>query len=786
LTDGAAADAHLRRAWRWPAWLWLALMLALAVQQVAFWRAPRLDSDVLALLPAEQRDPLAAVAGERAAAAMTRQVVVLLSAADWGATRRAVEVYSSRLAAPESGLIRAADDGAGDALAFFAPHRDRLLTQAQRDELAGLDDDDLAQLALAGLYSPGPGGLGAWRDDPLGLAPAWWEARAGRFDSRDGLASVEDGDRAWAILRFEVRDSAFRLDGQRHIQDALDAAYAAAAKSAPGLRQLRAGVPLHAEAAAVRAGWEINTIGFGSLAAVILLLWLAFRGLRPVGLVAISLAIGWAAGVAATVLVFGSVHLLTLVFGSTLMGVAEDYGIHYFACRQGHGEGSFVLMRRLLPGMFLAWVTSALAYVALGAAPFPALQQMAVFAAAGLVAAFATVVCWFPWLDRAEHPPRAFGRVIGNSLARWPRMRLQSAGSWFAAAAMAGVLAFGLPRMTVRDDLRSLQSSPADLVAQQGEVGQLLGLPSPAQFYLVRGASPEQVLQREEALTARLDPLVERDAIVGYGATSEWVPSQARQQADATLVANAQARALAGVQQVTGESVTGGNASGSALSLETWLHAPVSAPFRTRWLGQVGKEFASVVQLEGVGPRSDLALLARQAEGLDGVRWVDRTGELSALLGQYRHNMGWLLLAGVIAVAVALVVRYGARAWRALLPTVLAGALTLAGLALLGEPLQLFTVLALMILLGTGVDYGIFLLEHADDGASWLAVCLGAASTLLAFGLLALSATPALHVFGLTLLFGIGAVWLLSPCFRPASAAPHAAPSAAPAFISQD
>ena len=41
-----------------------------------------------------------------------------------------------------------------------------------------------------------------------------------------------------------------------------------------------------------------------------------------------------------------------------------------------------------------------------------------------------------------------------------------------------------------------------------------------------------------------------------------------------------------------------------------------------------------------------------------------------------------------------------------------------------------------------GVDYGIFLLEHRDDGASWLAISLGAASTLLAFGLLVPAGTP--------------------------------------------
>ena len=96
-------------------------------------------------------------------------------------------------------------------------------------------------------------------------------------------------------------------------------------------------------------------------------------------------------------------------------------------------------------------------------------------------------------------------------------------------------------------------------------------------------------------------------------------------------------------------------------------------------------------------------------------------------------------------------------------------------LGLFGQPLQLFNVLALMLLLGMGIDYGIFLIEHRGDASAWLAVCVGAASTWLSFGLLGLSQTPALRAFGLTLLFGIGLVWLISPLFRPP---PHDLPRA--------
>jgi predicted exporter len=42
---------------------------------------------------------------------------------------------------------------------------------------------------------------------------------------------------------------------------------------------------------------------------------------------------------------------------------------------------------------------------------------------------------------------------------------------------------------------------------------------------------------------------------------------------------------------------------------------------------------------------------------------------------------------------------------------------------------------------------------------------LSAVNTLLGFGLLALSSTPALRAFGLTMLIGTTLVWLCVPCF---------------------
>ncbi|WP_454831025.1 MMPL family transporter [Pseudoxanthomonas wuyuanensis] len=772
LTDAAAQrDARYRALWRWLALGWLLLVIAIGWHQWRFWQQSRIDSDVLAMLPQDADDRQLADATRRIADASARQMVVLLGAAGAAQAQQAQAAYLDALQASALPFEPAGDaqDWFARAQAFYAPHRDRLLTPEQRQRLREEPAAALAESALAALYGPmGAPRLTRWQEDPLGLLPQWWQARAASSGLRvgeDGLLHAEG--RVWAVLQFRTRASAFRLDGERTIEDALDRAAQAARAKVADITELRAGVPLHAEAAAVQASREVNLIGLGSLTAVLLLAWLAFRSLRPIALVAMSLLIGCATALSVTAMVFGNVHLLTLIFGASLIGVAEDYGIHWFASRRGkHPDQRWSLLRYLLPGLSLALLTSALAYLALGLAPFPGLRQMALFSVVGLTAAFLTVICWFPWLDGGQLRVSGFSRWLGGSLQRWPRVR--ASRGWAAVGlAMAVLLAAGLWRLQADDDLRSLQSSPQKLVEQQGEIGRLLGMPSPAQFFLVRGPDSEAVLQREEALLQRLAPAVAAGQLRGYRAISDWLPSKAAQQADAELTARVEVAVMAEVGAALGEPLQRAAFSAQPLTLQDWLASPVSQPFRQQWLGALGRDVASVVMLDGLQGDASMQAMQAVAAGLPGVRWVDRTGDFSRLLAHYRVQMSWLLLAGVAAVFVALWWRYRGLAWRALAPTVLAGLLTVALLGLLGQPLQLFNVLALLLLLGMGIDYGIFLVEHRGDASAWLAVCVGAASTWLSFGLLALSATPALRAFGLTLLFGIGLVWLISPLFRP-------------------
>jgi predicted exporter len=756
--------------------LWLAVVAAIGVQQLHFWRSAQLDTDVLALLPHDDRDPVQERATRALVATATRKVFVLVGAPDWALTQRAASLAGAELARAGVAVVPAAGTDADGAalLEFFAPHRESLLGDAQRDWLGKATPQELADAALLRGYQPASGVAALpWLQDPLGLWSDWLTERAGATPvrPRDGLAWLRAEELDWALLSVETPNAAFAVSGAQPLREALERIRAALRELAPEARVLAAGVPLYAESAAARANQEIQTIGFGSLLAVLLLVWLTFRTVRPIVLVALSLLVGCCAGLTVTALLFGRVHVLTLVFGASLVGVAEDYGFHYFAARQGRAVAErYTILRALLPGLALALLTSVVAYLALGVAPFPGLRQMAVFSAVGLCAAFLTVLCWFPLLDTRELPATPFARRFAATLLRWPRWGAgrMSAASVTAIAAIMILGAVGLARLRTQDDVRALQSAAPVLVSEQRALDRLLRLPSPSQFYLVGGASEEDVLRQEEALRERLRALQAARQLGGYAAVSQWVPSGSRQRADAALVraANSAARTA-----VTGGSDPGAAAAVAAaqtpLTLTGWSRSGAARAAPGLWLGLLDGRYYSVVQLHGV-LQAAIPALAAAATGLPGVRWVDTTANVSALLQRYRVVITLLLLAGYAGVLLALWLRFGRSAWRALLPTAAGSVLTLAVFGLVGQPLQLFVVLGLLLLLGMGVDYGIFLLEHPEDGSVWLAIALAGFSTLLSFGLLALSSTPALRAFGLTMLIGESIIWILTPYLRNA------------------
>ena len=609
----SSAGSPVRRAL---ALAWLALAILLVAHNGWLWlvqrRAP--ETDMLALLPPDESDPAVSLAARKVSDAAQQQMIVLIGSGDWMQARRAAAAYRgvldahADLFAPDRSGSLSMDSSLGP----WWRHRGALLTAADRAALrarAPVSWADAAMEQLSGPFSAGR--IGAWQDDPFGLFQHWWRARAGETPVRpvDGVLQVAEGDMRYAVVPVTLAAGSFSISTQRAAIPVLDQARAAAITAAPDARILSAGVIFFAADAAARASAEMSIIGWGSLAGIILLMWLVFRSPLPIGLVVLSLVVGLLGSLSVTALLFGRIHIITLVFGASLIGVAQDYGALYLCHRVGDRSEPWATMRALVPPLAFAVVTTSIGYLGLALTPFPGMRQMAVFSAAGLSFAWITVVLWLPFLDRRATVVTAFAARVSGSIARWPAFALD-ARTMLAAAAALGIAGVGLARVRTDDDIRLLVNAPARLVDEQREVGRILRAPAPAQFYLVKGADPEAVLAAEEALRTRLDDLIAGGSITGYHAVSQWVPSNGQQARDAALVDQrllAPAGALDRVAARLGEGRAWGSAArtrnappSAPLTVDDWLASELSAPLRNQWLGRVDGGWASVITLEGV------------------------------------------------------------------------------------------------------------------------------------------------------------------------------------------
>ena len=200
------------------------------------------------------------------------------------------------------------------------------------------------------------------------------------------------------------------------------------------------------------------------------------------------------------------------------------------------------------------------------------------------------------------------------------------------------------------------------------------------------------------------------------------------------------------------------------LTPESWLESPLSAPVRHLWLGALGEDHAAVVLLDG---NTAPAPVHAAVEALPGVRFVDQVADISHVLGEYRRIASWVMLVVITVMLACLFVFYrSGAALRTALPAAAGIAITLATLGLLQEPVNLFHVLSLLLVLGLGVDYAIILREGRSHQAV-LAVFLSMTTTLISFGLLGFSSVPFVRSIGITVALGVAFTFLIAIASKP-------------------
>ncbi len=787
-------------------WVWLAAMAlcAVLVAKTTF------TSDMSAFLPQAPTAEQQLLVDQLKDGLVSRLMLVGVEGAD-PATHAAI---SRRIADKLRGDARFVAVANGESAGmerdqnFFFEHRYQLspAVDAQRFTAQGLhaaiqETIDLlaspAGLLVKSVLPRDPTGEIAQVLERLGAQSATTQNRP---NSVDGVWASRDGRRA--VLLLQTRASGGDTDGQQAAVTAVRAAFdeARQASSAQPARLLLTGPGVFAAIVRELIEREVTRLSVMGSSLIVILLLVLYRSLPALVLGLLPVASGILVAIATVSLGFGSVHGLTLGFGTTLIGEAVDYSIYLFVQSRHPGASGEEWVRRFWPTVRLGVLTSLFGFAALLFSGFPGLAQLGLYSLAGLTTAALVTRFVLPRLLPAGFAVRDIS-APGALLSRWAARAGVLRGPLLLLIAASAAVLVAQRHEIWNHELAALSPVSAQDQALDQSLRADLGAPDVRSLVVIAGATQEQVLAAAERAVAALQPLVRQNVIGGVDSPSHLLPSMATQQARLGALPPAPA-----LRERLSQAV-------QALPVKAERLAPflgdVERARQGRPLQRADLEGTSLaVAVDGMlvhraaargAPEQWSALLPlhaprvaagqRDAGGIDAARirpalaavdqahatrtlFVDLKGEADALYSGYLKEAALLSVAGLAAIAVLIAVslRSARRMLAVMAPlagTVLA---VMAGLVLAGERLTILHLVGLLLVFAVGSNYALFFsggapgeghdgTEPAVSPTTLASLLFANIAAVLGFGILAFSSVPVLNAIGATV--GPGAVLAL-------------------------
>ena len=637
--------------------------------------------------------------------------------------------------------------------------------------------------------------------DPTGELWATLESVAGGSapSSTDGAWASADGQRA--LLVTMTRAKGTDTDAQERALTVIRKSFDAL--NTDGTLQLRmSGTPVFAVHARSTIRSEIERLSLIGGLSVFALLFGVYRSWRNVAIGLLPVVSGILVAIAAVALSFDTVHAITIGFGTTLIGEAIDYSIYYLV--QAHDPQAW--RTTYWPTIRLGVATSLCGFAALLFSSFPGLAQLGAYSVAGLIAAAMVTRFVLPTLPTAPVP---FARIdrLGRAVAwlaawmqrlRWPAVALTLAALVLVLVQRDHLWASGLS---------GLNPAPLDMQKLDAELRRDAGTPDLQHMVVVTAETEEAALRAAEQAEQSLRPMLASGRLSGIDNPAHFLPSQ--------IVQHERLAALPAADELRSRLTSALNELPLKIDrltpfVEDVARAKNEGPLTASALA--GSSFAFAVQtllLPRDGQWSVLMPLRLPAAGASTntedlksavttllssspprveAFYVNLDEQATSVFGQYLRQALMLALAGSLAVLllVAVALRDFRRTIRVLAPLVGAVALVMAAHLALGVRMTLLHLVGLLLIVAVGSNYALFFNQRVSQtsGAALprttalASLALANVSTIIGFGVLALSNVPVLNAIGATVGPGALLALLLAMSWAAGDARAASAPGA--------
>ena len=601
-------------------------------------------------------------------------------------------------------------------LETYKKYNQNLLSAPTYKLLSNKNFDKVEEQAYARLYDPFGIMLIPINEDPFLLFTDYMKSLG-----NDNLDLIKYNDKYYKILSLDVKNE-ISLSPELVNNKIKTLVEAQNQLSNENATVYLTGTPIHSYFASSRSMIEINIICLLSSIFIIGLCYYYFRNLKLLLPIAISLIAGIIAGYLMCSLIFPSIHVLTFVFSTTLIGICIDYSLHYFI------EGD---INKIFKSLTVSMLTTVSAFGILLFSGVEFLKQISVYTMSGLFAVYSMVVLFYPFLKYKVQThainfqfPQKFRKLF--------------------IIAIAVISLLGLCFIKFNDDIRNMYVPSKKLMASEKLFNSVNGGSKKTSFAVVNGKDLQDVLQKEEKIAIGLEP-------DKYQAISKFIPSIERQKKNFELRQELYQAKL--------------NTYGTFLSAQDKEYL---------FNEKLPKEFLSYNQL----PIFEEFLLDKNTSLMvlydfnnpklitdNDAKYVDVSRDVSAKISHCRVSCLKMLLPIFVLLFGLLAFIYKPKtAAKIIIPSVVAALFAIGLVTITGSEINLFHVLAIFLIIGFGLDYSVFRASGIKSSAD--AVLLSCMTSIFSFLLLACTSFKLISSLGFILSVGLAVSYMTSLLFN--------------------
>lgn len=764
-------------------WLFLhcAVILFFAATLFSMHGRIKIDADLFNMLPKSFAAQSLVKADETMTSLTAQNVFILVSHEDFETAKKvAGKVYDQLKDSTKFERLSLYQDSASlsEIMDFVYRYRWNLLDEKSVAQIENDGAEEFCQEALAKAFSPfAMMPMENLETDPFMLGEKGLENYFSAAQSsgtamtfKDGILASRFENRWYVMVRGNLTKEGSALASKKNgISEIYNVCLP---MEKEGIRFVFTGTPFHSHKSSNAATKEITLISTVSIAAVVIMLLLVFSSPVPILFSLGSIFVSILTAFIMTISVFHKLHVLTLIFGTSLIGSCIDYSLHYFINWKGNRNlksGSHI-RSFLLSGLTLSLVSTGICFAILLFAPFNLLKQMAVFSLTGIISSFLSVICIYPLIPMPDHERR---NVHGKRLVKVPHWYNRKLIGRIAVSAMfvfsIASIAWGWNFCGIKNDLSGLYKMEGRVLDDQIEAIKVLKY-SPRGWFVLRADTENELLAMEEKYTKKI---LEIQPDTGLMCTSSFVPSIEKQkkslEACSALMefAHAQYEYL-GFENSDPEKLSAelNRAKENFITVES-IPEFIRNSISSAWLGKIDGKFYSVIMPSRVDDEDVFRSIAKDDSN---IFFVGKMTDISRDLDYLTKMVLKFFSVAYILIFVVLKFFYSWKQTFKIISIPLLIILMVAAVFAIAKiHLEFFSITGIILVFGLGLDYVIYMVEAERRGDTSeyanlepFAILLSFITTSVSFGALALSSFKPVHLMGLAIFIGLFTAYFTS------------------------